>query len=234
MRFKRPLVRYAESPQPATPYQSAAQVWDDRLGSARVQAKNWRLMAFGCLLLALLMAGGLVWRSMQSTIVPYVVEIDSLGNTRAVGKATEPYNPKEADIVVHLERFIKLVRSLSLDPVVVRENWFEAYNYATDRGALVLNEYARQNRPFSRVGKESVSVEVYSVVRASDMTFNIRWIERHYANGALSSTQRWSAVITLVHKAPKKEDELRKNALSLYVHGLSWSRDLIVSEGVQP
>lgn len=58
MRFKRPQVRYADTPQPATPYQSAAQVWDERIGSARVQAKNWRLMAFGCLSLALLMAGG--------------------------------------------------------------------------------------------------------------------------------------------------------------------------------
>ena len=66
MRFKRPQVRYADTPQPATPYQAAAQVWDDRIGSARVQAKNWRLMAFGCLVLALLMAGGLVWRSAQS------------------------------------------------------------------------------------------------------------------------------------------------------------------------
>jgi type IV secretion system protein VirB5 len=27
-------------------------VWDERIGSARVQAKNWRLMAFGCLTLA--------------------------------------------------------------------------------------------------------------------------------------------------------------------------------------
>jgi hypothetical protein len=42
MRFKRPQVRYADTPQPATPYQSAAQVWDERIGSARVQAKNWR------------------------------------------------------------------------------------------------------------------------------------------------------------------------------------------------
>ena len=60
MRFKRPQVRYADTPQPATPYQSAAQVWDERIGLPRVQAKNWRLMAFGCLVLALLMAGGLV------------------------------------------------------------------------------------------------------------------------------------------------------------------------------
>src|SRR3546814_7105308 len=72
MRFKRQQVRYADTPQPATPYQAAAQVWDERIGSARVQAKNWRLMAFGCLVLALLMAGGLVWRSAQSIVTPYV------------------------------------------------------------------------------------------------------------------------------------------------------------------
>jgi type IV secretory pathway TrbF-like protein len=34
-----------------TPYQKAAQVWDERIGSARVQAKNWRLIAFGSLIL---------------------------------------------------------------------------------------------------------------------------------------------------------------------------------------
>jgi len=48
MRFKRPQVRYSDTPEPVTPYQAAAQVWDQRIGSARVQAKNWRLMAFGC------------------------------------------------------------------------------------------------------------------------------------------------------------------------------------------
>ena len=45
--FRRPSVRYGTTPQSETPYQRAAQVWDERIGSARVQAKNWRLMAFG-------------------------------------------------------------------------------------------------------------------------------------------------------------------------------------------
>ncbi|EER61620.1 conjugal transfer protein [Acidovorax delafieldii 2AN] len=39
MRFKRPQVRYADTPQPATPYQSAALVWDERIGSARVSER---------------------------------------------------------------------------------------------------------------------------------------------------------------------------------------------------
>lgn len=45
--FKRPTIRYGQTPEPATPYQRAAQAWDDRIGSARVQAKNWRLAFFG-------------------------------------------------------------------------------------------------------------------------------------------------------------------------------------------
>ena len=42
-------VRYGRTPEPETPYQRAAQAWDERIGSARVQARNWRLMAFGSL-----------------------------------------------------------------------------------------------------------------------------------------------------------------------------------------
>ncbi|MGQ7322988.1 VirB8/TrbF family protein, partial [Streptococcus suis] len=50
--FKRPAVHYGKTPEPETPYQRAAQVWDERIGSARVQAKNWRIMAFGSLALS--------------------------------------------------------------------------------------------------------------------------------------------------------------------------------------
>ncbi len=89
MRFKRPRVRYSETPEPITPYQAAGQVWDERIGSARVQAKNWRLMAFGSLSLALLMAGGLVWRSARSAATPYVLEADA-GRTRCGPRARRP------------------------------------------------------------------------------------------------------------------------------------------------
>lgn len=34
--FKRPSVHYGRTPEPVTPYQRAAQVWDERIGSARV------------------------------------------------------------------------------------------------------------------------------------------------------------------------------------------------------
>src|SRR4051812_8003239 len=81
--FKRPSVHYGRSPQPVTPYQKAAQVWDQRIGSARVQARNWRLMAFGCLFLSGGLATGLVWQSAKGSVTPWVVEVDHLGQAQA-------------------------------------------------------------------------------------------------------------------------------------------------------
>jgi len=62
MLFRRASVRYGRTPEPETPYQKAAQVWDERIGAARVQARNWRLIAFGNLFLATGLAGGLIGR----------------------------------------------------------------------------------------------------------------------------------------------------------------------------
>lgn len=69
--FKRSSVRYGRTPEPETPYQKAAQVWDERIGSARVQAKNWRLIAFGNLFLAGGLAVALVWQGARGTVVPW-------------------------------------------------------------------------------------------------------------------------------------------------------------------
>jgi type IV secretion system protein VirB5 len=231
MPMKRASVRYSTTPEPTTPYQAAQQLWDERIGSSRVQARNWRLMAFGCLGLSILVAGGLVWQATRSHITPYVVEVDHLGEVKAVGPAIQAYRPADAQIAHHLERFIRDVRSLPIDPIVLRDNWLEAYDYATERGAATLNEYARANDPFSHVGQNSVAIEVTSVVRASENSFQVRWIERSYANGAPSTTERWTAILSIVIRPPADEQRLRKNPLGLYVDGLNWSRELGAATG---
>src|SRR5579885_1980669 len=104
MIFKRAVQRYGQTPEPVTPYQNAAQLWDERIGAARVQAKNWRIMAFGCLGLALGLAGGVIWLSAQSRITPYVVEVDKLGEVQAIGPAIRPYKPDDAQIAYFLAR----------------------------------------------------------------------------------------------------------------------------------
>ncbi|WP_212376204.1 conjugal transfer protein TrbF [Acetobacter persici] len=224
--FRRPTIRFGKTPEPETPYHKAAQVWDDRIGSARVQARNWRLAFFGTLALSGGLAAGLVWQSARGTITPWVVQIDHLGQAQAVGPATVAYRPTDPQIAWYLARFISEVRGIPADPVVLRQNWLDAYNYVTDRGALALNDYARTNDPFSRIGRMQVAVEIASVIRASDDSFRVEWIERRYVDGALAITERWSAILTIVVTTPTDAERLRKNPLGIYIHALNWSREL--------
>ena len=155
--FKRSAVHYGRAPEPVTPYQRAAQVWDDRIGSARVQARNWRLMAFGCLALAAGFAGALVWQSAQGTVTPWVVEVDRLGEARSVAPANVAYQPSDPQITFHLARFIEHVRGLPMDAIVLRQDWLRAYDFTTQAGALALGDYARANDPFAKVGRRSLA-----------------------------------------------------------------------------
>lgn len=225
MRLKRSLQRYGRTPEPETPFSRAGQIWDERIGSARAQAHNWRLMAFGSLALATGLAAALVWQSMQSRVLPYVVEVDRLGEARSVAPATRDYTPTDPQIAWHLGRFISAVRSRSLDPVLMRENWLGAYDFATERAGLFLGEYARSANPFADVGRRTISVEVTSVVRASDTSFQVKWTERAFERGSLAGTSRWTAMIGVKLKPPRSAEVRRKNPLGLYVDAIDWSRE---------
>lgn len=224
--FRRPSIRYGKTPEPETPYQRAAQAWDDRIGSARVQARNWRLACFGALALSTGLAGGLVWQGARGTIVPWVVEVDKLGEARAVEPATAGYRPTDPQIAFHLARFIEQVRSLPADPVIVRQNWLRAYDFTTDRGAMVLNDHARANDPFAQIGRVQIAVDVSSVIRASPDSFRVAWTERRYQDGSLAATERWSAILTVAVQPPRTPDALRKNPLGVFVNAINWSKEL--------
>ncbi len=226
MTFKRAVQRYGRTEDPQTPYQRAGQIWDDRIGSARVQARNWRLMALGTLGLSGALLAGLLWQSNHSRITPYVVAVDHLGQAQAVSPAVEDYQPTDPQIAWHLGHFISNVRTIALDPVVMRDNWLSAYDFVTDRGARFLNDYARSANPFSNVGRVTRSIQITSIVRASDRSFEVKWVESLFERGNFAGSSHWTAILTIVEKPPQSADILRKNPLGIYVDAIDWSREL--------
>jgi type IV secretion system protein VirB5 len=223
--FRRSSVRYGRTPEPETPYQRAAQVWDQRIGSARVQARNWRLMAFGSLALTGIFSSALIWQSLSGMIVPWVVQVDKFGEAQAVAPAIADYQPTDSQIAWHLAHFIEEVRAIPSDPVIVRQNWLRAYQFTTDRGAAALNDYARANDPFAQLGKRQVAIDVSSVIRASPDSFRVAWSERAYENGQLATTERWTAILTTVVQPPHDADRLKENPLGIYVNAINWSKE---------
>lgn len=212
-----------------TPYRRAGELWDRRIGSARVQARNWRMAAFIAFFVTALSVGGLIFQSVKASVIPYVVEVDTAGTARLVGAVNDSYQyrPKRAAIEREIEGFVRRVRSLSTDPLVVRRNWLEAYMFVTRKGKNRLNAYAREADPFGKVGEVAVSVTVNNVHPITDDSFEVKWVESVYnAHGTVVSSARYTGVFVVTVKRPRDLSQLRVNPLGIFFDGFSWSKDV--------
>src|SRR3546814_18144475 len=105
----------------------------------------------------------------------------------------------------------------------MQRGWLGAYDFATRRGAQFLGEYARSADPFARMGERTVSVQVTSVVRASDTSFQVKWTETVFERGSQTGTSRWTAILTIVTNLPVDADTLRKNPLGIHIDANDWT-----------
>ncbi len=64
------------------------------------------------------------------------------------------------------------------------------------------------------------------MLRASDDSFRVAWTERHYRDGALAATERWTAILSITIQPSRDADRLRRNPLGIYVTAFSWSKEL--------
>jgi type IV secretion system protein TrbF len=94
---------------------------------------------------------------------------------------------------------------------------------STTRG-VALNDYARANDPFAKVGKSQVAVDISSVIRASNDSFRGAWIERRYENASLAVTERWTAILTIAIDTAHDPVRSRKNPLGIFVHAINGRR----------
>lgn len=220
-------IPYKAEGYPVTPYQKAAQEWDDRIGAARVQAKNWRIMALILAALSAILAAGLVYQSAKSTVIPYVVEVNNDGQVRAVGPAARTnYVPPPAVLHYFLSQFVIYVRSLPLDPVVARNQWLSAYAYLRQSAANTLSEIALREQSLKKVGKEVVSVRIKSIVPLSKESYQVRWEESRFNNdGIASGVKDMTGLFTVELTPPTDEKALKMNPLGLYIKQFNWSQE---------
>ena len=161
--FRRPNDRYGSSGPTESPYQRASQEWDNRIGSAAAQARNLRFAAFAAMGLAALSLGGFIYQSSHTNIATYVVPIDKYGRPGRIELADQNYSPTTAVIGYFLADWVKLTRSKSIDPIVIRDNWTAAYRFIAGPGIGQLNDYAKSHDPFANAGAQAVNVEIVSV-----------------------------------------------------------------------
>lgn len=230
--FLMPGTNVKPSGIPETPYMRARQCWDDRMGSTVIQAKNWRLAFFTSTTLSLLLAAAMIILLKERHVVPVMVAIDKeRGEPTVIGPVTEKsYTPGAPEIKYFLSQFIRFVRAVPADQVVIKQNWLRAYSFLRKDAAGLLNELTNNNpdSPLKKIGKSVVSVQPLSIVSIPDTnSYQVRWKESVYAaQGMKVDEYTMLGMFVIELDPPRNEETLQENPLGLFIKTFEWNREL--------
>src|SRR3954453_10605845 len=211
------------------PYLVARREWDERYGDLISRARNWRTMALLSGLIALVATAGVVWLSVRSRVVPFVVLMDSLGRPVASGMAEQASTADDRLKRAEVLGWVENLRLVTTDAVAQRKAIDRVYAHIASGSPAqtFISEFYHSDPPFTRAQTDTVSVDVKSVLPTSDRTYEVEWIETaRDLYGAVKSTDHWKGSFSIALSPPTDEATARKNPLGLYVTQTSWSRVL--------
>lgn len=221
--FRAPARSYA-APLAETPYARARAEWDARMGSAVLSARSWRMMAFAAFGLSAALTAALTFVALQKRTFVHVVEVAPEGQVLSVRVADGSWTPGSAQTAYFIGEFVRKVRALPTDQIVLRENWLAAYQFLAPAAAARLSEIARQEDPFASNGLAGRTVHVRSIVQRSDRSWQVSWSEE--TSGARQTERAsYTGLFTVTHAAPRSADQIARNPLGLFITDFSWSRD---------
>ena len=216
--------------EPESPAERAARKWDEREGEIIVQNYNLRRLLIGLLVVVMFLTVGLVYKSLSSNVMPYVVEVDTMtGAIRNVGTvdASKNYQAGETVYKYFLSKFLKNAREIPLDPVVYKENITTSYGFLTKNAALKLQTMLKSEKLMEKFGHQTVQINISTILPLEGgHSYQIRWTEETFVigNGEKKVTP-YSGIFTVQTIKSDDEEQLAVNPIGLYISDFSWSKD---------
>lgn len=215
-----------ESP-PDNPYVTARSNFE---GLFRNQAKEkhaWRLASLAELVIIGVLVVAYVQLGSGSRVVPYVVEVDELGQVAAIGPAESPGNADPRIVARELSALIRNLRSITPDPGLQLRMIEDAYAFLDVSAARTVNEYFADPANNPRILGQSMmrTVQIMSVLPIPDSeSWKVQWTEsERRRSGSIAQSRVWEAYLTVKQVPPKTAEAIQANPLGIYVTGINWT-----------
>ncbi|MET0254926.1 MAG: VirB8/TrbF family protein [Luteibacter sp.] len=218
----------------AHPYLNARRTWNSHVGSLIASRTLWQATALIGLLIVLASVGGVVYIGSQSKFVPYVIEVNKLGEAMSVAPADKAAKTDQRVIRSAVAEFIVNARTVTPDIAMQRRAIFKVYalmnagSPSTRKMTTYLNG-APETNPFKRAEKQTVNVEIVSAIPQTATTWQVDWIEtqrtrRGEVQGRPFRMRALLNVETRSIPGDINEEQLRLNPLGIYITDYSWSK----------
>jgi type IV secretion system protein VirB5 len=218
------------------PYLNARRSWNEHVGGVVASRQSWQVLGILSLLIALAAVGGIVHIGSQSRFIPYVVEVDKLG--QAVGvRAADTVQPADPRVIrASVASFISDARLVTPDVALQRAAVLRIYAMLApnDPATAKMNEWlngTESSNPFKRAEQEMVNIEIQSVLPQTDSTWQVDWVEtvrdrQGVLKGQPFKMRALIGVYVLPPTTSTTEDQLNQNPLRIFINNFSWSKQL--------
>lgn len=211
------------------PYLDAKREWLERYGNYISQKRNWQIIAVLSAIISLICVIFLGYSTTQNKLIPYVIEVDKLGNTSKVG-VVQNIDLKNPNVIKYsLNTFIYSWRSVWGDVEIQRKFIFDAYAYLepNSKAFNFINEEYREKNPFKQVSKENVRVKVKSIVPQNADTWQVEWEEEiRNLKEEIISQITYRGFFQVKQIVPTTEEQILKNPLGIFIFDLNYAKIL--------
>jgi type IV secretion system protein TrbF len=215
-------------------YLNARRAWNSQIDRAFSALHVWQLMAVAALLVAFGCVAGVIYFGSQNRYLPYVIEVDKLGEAVGVGPAqiSAPADPRV--VRAQLAQFISSARLVTPDQDLQRRAIFSVFGMLgqKDPAAIKMSEFLRDdspNSPFKRAAKSTVNTDGYTVLPITSTAWQVDWTEttRDRDGGIISSNIPWRATLEIYLVPPgsdTRQADIQRNPLGIYVRDFNWQQ----------
>lgn len=218
------------------PYLTARRSWNNHTSSIVASRQMWQILGILSLIVALAGVGGMIVIGSQSKFVPYVIEVDKLGQAAAVSRVEKAAPVDQRIIRAYIASFISNARIVTPDVALQRKAIISLYAMLAPRDPAIkkMNEWlhaSEESTPFVRAQKEMVSVEIDNVLPETPETWQVNWIEttRDRQGALIDKPVHMHAIViiyTVEPTANTTEKQLQENPMGIFVRDFSWSKQI--------
>lgn len=237
MSFFKPKAKPPVREKGGSPYLNGREEWLERYGSYISRAAQWRMAAFLCLIIMAVSITGNVIQASQVKTVPYIIEVDKLGNIGAVARADRASAIPKRLIQAEIAKCVSDWRTVTAD-VELQQKMIERLSFFMAGSAKgVLRQWYEDNNPYeiAKSGK-LVHVEIKGLpLPVSSDSYRVEWVEtvRSHA-GVMLDAHTYEATVTIQINPPTADAVLLRNPGGVYITALSAGKVVGASAPAKP
>ncbi len=210
---------------------AARNEFSNTFGDLAKGKRNWQLMAFALIALLGLTTISYVRLASSARVIPYLVQVDRLGQVLAIGRADETLKPDQRLVAAQLAQFVRAIRTVLPAPAGAgqAEMIKRGYAFLAPEAAGFLNDYFADAKNDPRLLGAHITrqVDVTGILRVPNSdVWRLQWTEteRPVSAGEGTRTTAWEGYATVKLVAPTTAEAVQDNPLGLYITTINWTQ----------